>query len=208
MTHSADFWDKIADKYSKDPIADEAAYQKKLEITRSYLEPHWEALELGCGTGSTALLHSDHLQTILATDISWKMIEIAKQKADDQKIHNVTFERWDVDAFDADDQSFDVVFALSLLHLVEDKEALMAKIFKWLRPGGIFVSSTACLRDMNFLLPLAIPLAQLIGKAPRPVKSFSEKQLAESIKNAGFTIEEQWKPKKGAAVFIIGRKIG
>jgi cyclopropane fatty-acyl-phospholipid synthase-like methyltransferase len=55
MNASAKFWDKVADGYAKQPIADEAAYQKKLQITRDYLQPRMNMLEFGCGTGSTAL---------------------------------------------------------------------------------------------------------------------------------------------------------
>ena len=38
------FWDGIAKKYSKQPIADEAAYEKKLEVTRQYFRPDMEVL--------------------------------------------------------------------------------------------------------------------------------------------------------------------
>ncbi len=34
MGQSTKFWDKMAERYSKKPIADEAAYQKKLQVTR------------------------------------------------------------------------------------------------------------------------------------------------------------------------------
>ena len=55
---SSFFWNRIANRYSKQPVGDETAYQKKLQITRDYLEPHMEVLELGCGTGSTAIAHA------------------------------------------------------------------------------------------------------------------------------------------------------
>ncbi len=82
MTTSSKFWDKIAEKYSKQPIADEASYQKKLEVTRGYLQPEMEVLEFGCGTGSTALIHAPYVKHIRAIDISSKMIAIAKAKAE------------------------------------------------------------------------------------------------------------------------------
>ena len=47
MNHPAKFWDKTAEKYSKQPIADEAAYQKKLQVTQQYLKPNMEVLEFG-----------------------------------------------------------------------------------------------------------------------------------------------------------------
>ncbi|MEM6403851.1 MAG: SAM-dependent methyltransferase, partial [Cyanobacteria bacterium P01_D01_bin.116] len=58
MSNSAKFWDNIAEKYSKDPIADEAAYQKKLQVTQEYFKPDMEVLEFGCGTGGTAIIHA------------------------------------------------------------------------------------------------------------------------------------------------------
>ena len=45
MNYSVKFWDKIAERYSKQPIADEAAYQKKLKVTQEYFKPEMEVLE-------------------------------------------------------------------------------------------------------------------------------------------------------------------
>ena len=92
MAQSTKFWDKIADRYLKQPIADEAAYQKKLQVIREYLPPEMEVLEIGCGTGSTAILHAPYVKPIRAIDFSENMIAIAQDKATTQNINNVTFE--------------------------------------------------------------------------------------------------------------------
>jgi len=73
MDQSAKFWYKIAERYSKQPIADEAAYQKKLQVTREYFRPDMEVLEFGCGTGSTAIFHAPYVKHIQAIDILSKM---------------------------------------------------------------------------------------------------------------------------------------
>lgn len=91
MNASAKFWNKVADGYAKQPIADEAAYQKKLQVTREYFQPSMNVLELGCGTGSTAIAHAPYVQHIQAIDFSSNMIEIAQAKADAQNIQNITF---------------------------------------------------------------------------------------------------------------------
>ena len=109
MEYSAKFWDKIADQYSKDPIADEAAYQKKLQVTREYFQPEMEVLEFGCGTGSTAIIHAPLVKHIRAIDISEKMIEIAQGKAQAENIKNITFEQLTIDELKLDDSSLDVV---------------------------------------------------------------------------------------------------
>ena len=79
MYQEASFWDRHAEGYSKRPIADDAAYQKKLKVTREYFQPDMEVLEFGCGTGSTAISHAPFVKHIRATDISSKMIEIARR---------------------------------------------------------------------------------------------------------------------------------
>ena len=88
MSQSTKFWDNIAERYSKQPIADEATYQKKLQVTREYFQPDMEVLEFGCGTGSTAILHAPYVKHIRAIDFSSKMIEIAQGKAEAQNIEN------------------------------------------------------------------------------------------------------------------------
>ncbi len=52
MHQPSKFWDKHAERYSKSPVADEESYQKKLQVTREYLQPDMEVLEFGCGTGT------------------------------------------------------------------------------------------------------------------------------------------------------------
>ena len=82
MHQRSNFWDKHAERYSKRPVADEESYQKKLQVTRDYLQPGMEVLEFGCGTGSTAITHAPYVKHIEAIDVSSKMIEIAQGKAD------------------------------------------------------------------------------------------------------------------------------
>ena len=89
MDQSTKFWDKIADRYARQPVADEAAYQKKLQVTRDYFRPDMEVLEIGCGTGSTAIAHTPYVNHIRAIDFSANMIAIAQQKANDQQINNI-----------------------------------------------------------------------------------------------------------------------
>jgi ubiquinone/menaquinone biosynthesis C-methylase UbiE len=206
MAQSAKFWDKIAERYSKQPIADEAAYQKKLQVTREYFRPDMEVLEFGCGTGSTALAHAPYVKHIHAIDISSKMIEIAQGRANAQKITNATFERSTIEEIRVADQTLDAVLGLSILHLVENKEGVIAKVFRMLKPSGIFVTSTACLGDtmMKYIRFIA-PIGKFLGLMPL-VKVFTTKELENSSTDAGFQIDYQWQPGKGKAVFIVAKK--
>ncbi|MDT8375782.1 MAG: class I SAM-dependent methyltransferase [Mariprofundaceae bacterium] len=208
MHKEAKFWDNIAEKYSRQPIADEAAYRKKLEITQGYFTPETELLELGCGTGSTAIIHAPFVKHIRAVDVSPNMIGIAQGKAAAEGLGNITFEVATCDELDVPDASLDVVMGMSILHLLEDKEAMIARVCRMLKPGGVFISSTACLTGMMRLLKPLIAIGALLGKAPQTVKCFSAKELEKSLTGAGFEIDYQWQPNKSAALFIVAKKPG
>ncbi|MHC4984418.1 MAG: class I SAM-dependent DNA methyltransferase [Planctomycetota bacterium] len=205
MNQSSKFWDKIADRYSKKPVSDEEAYQKKLQVTREYLRPDMEVLEFGCGTGSTAITHAPFVKHIQAIDISSRMIEIAQGKADAGKVENVAFERAAIDEFSAPDGTYDAVLGLSVLHLLESKEEVISKVHKMLKPGGIFVTSTPCLGDTMKFFKIIGPIGRFLGLMPL-VKVFTKKELEDSLTDAGFEIDHRWQPGRGKAVFIVAKK--
>jgi len=202
---STRFWDRIADRYSKRPISDDAAYQKKLQVTRQYFQPGMEVLEVGCGTGSTAITHAAFVKHILAIDISSRMIEIAQGKADAGNVENVTFERSGIEELSVSDQALDAVLGLSILHLLENKEEVIAKVYEMLKPGGIFVTSTACIGDTMKFFKFVAPIGEFFGLMPL-VKVFTTKELEGSLTDAGFEIDYQWQPGKGKSVFIVAKK--
>ncbi|MDZ4173268.1 MAG: class I SAM-dependent methyltransferase, partial [Hydrogenophaga sp.] len=74
------FWDRIADKYAADPIEDIAGYEATLKRVQDFLSDDQDVLEIGCGTGTTALRLAPLTHRWLATDLSTNMISIARQK--------------------------------------------------------------------------------------------------------------------------------
>ena len=203
MTQATQFWDKVAEKYSKQPIADEAVYQKKLAVTRDYFRPDMEVLEIGCGTGSTAILHAPYLKHIRAVDFSASMIAIAQGKA--KHIDNVTFEQATIEDLNSPGRSLDAVLGFSILHLLKNKEATIAQVYQMLKPGGLFVTSTVCMGDTMSWLKLIAPIGQFLGILPF-VQVITAQALADSLIQAGFELDYQWQPSKGKAVFIVAKK--
>lgn len=166
MPASPWFWDRIAKRYARTPIADEAAYQKKLEITRTDFRPDSRVLEFGCGTGSTAILHSPFVGEIEAIDFSPKMIAIAEQRKAEAGVENVRFRVATLDDLAAPEASYDVVMGMSILHLLPERDAAIAEAFRLLKPGGVCISSTACLGDFMAWLRYAVPLLSWTGLFP------------------------------------------
>ena len=138
---------------------------------------------------------------------SWLVATVDRQ-ARQAGIDNITFTRGTLTDFNAENASFDAVLGLNVIHLLPDREAVIAEVARILRPGGIFVSSTACLgRSFLRFIKLVTPLGKILGLMP-DVFVITEDELAEEVMRAGFKVERQWSHGKGGiVVFLVARKI-
>ena len=166
MVKAVEFWDARAESYAKSSIGNEEVYNEKLEATQRYFDKDSLVFEFGCGTGTTALHHSPFVQKIIATDISSNMIEIARRKAVAENITNVEFQCSTLEDFEAADASFDVVMAHNILHLLEDPKSAIKVSYRLLKPGGVFVTSTACLGDSFSHWRVLLLVGKLFRKVP------------------------------------------
>jgi len=187
MNNPEKFWDKIAKKYSRSEIKDKEGYDKTLDDTRKFLKREAAVLEIGCGTGTTALKLAGSVNEMTATDISSNMIAIANERAEEQEIQNVNFTQSTLFDEKLEKESFDVILAFNVVHLLENTQVAMKRISELLRPGGFFVSKTACLSEKSRLWPV---LAFVVGKVTRVgrIQCFSIAEFEEFITNEGFEI--------------------
>ena len=207
MNKSVEFWDKKAEGYAETPVSDEVAYQKKLLETQSFLSADMNILEFGCGTGTTAIHHAPYVKHIDAIDTSESMLAIGRERAGKESIKNIDFTRSTLNAFKADSSSLDAILGLNVIHLLPDRKEVLAEVARVLKPGGIFVSSTACLGNSYFrFIKLVTPLGKLMGLMP-DVFVMTEDELVYEIEDAGFIIESRWHHgAQNIAVFLIARK--
>jgi SAM-dependent methyltransferase len=205
----ARFWDRIARKYAADPIADMAGYEATLLRVQGLLSAEQDVLEIGCGTGTTALLLAPLTRRLLATDVSAGMIAIAREKLAAQPIPQLSFALADADEPAFEQGAYDVALAFNVLHLVSDLDRALALAAQALRPGGLLISKTPCIAEMNPLIPhLALPLMRAIGKAPQ-VLCFDAGALRSAITRQGLeivSVERHGTRRKDIRVFIVARK--
>ena len=204
MKDKTKFWNRIAKKYSKRPVPSQEIYEEKLKRTQALFTPESEVLEVGCGTGTTSLIHAPLVKHIIATDFSTSMIQIAKDKARDKKIENVTFKVESIEEMDYAKKNFDMVMAHSVLHLLEDKREAIEKIYRLTKPGGYFISSTVCVEDYFRLFKYIWPIVYKTGLFPY-VSAFTSDHLVNEVSKCGFEIIHQWIPN-GKSLFLIARK--
>jgi len=212
MQDAAVFWDKVSAKYAKAAISDEAAYELTLGKTRGYLNKTDRVLEVGCGTGSTALLLAPDVGEIIASDLSGKMLEIGQENAKKQAVSNISFLHADVLGGALDAEPCDAVLAFNVLHLLDDAPAAVKKISGLLKPGGLFISKTVSKFGKNTplkwrLMKLVLPLLQMIGKAPY-VNLMAVHELEDLISDGGFQILESGNyPETHMSRYIVARKV-
>jgi ubiquinone/menaquinone biosynthesis C-methylase UbiE len=207
LSKAEKFWDRMAERYSKRPISDMASYEEKLRITGEYMRPEMRVLEFGCGTGSTALIHAPSVRQIHAIDVSKNMIKIARSKAGAMDIKNVTFACSAIEDLEMREGSFDMVLGLSILHLLDNWREVLLQVNRLLKPGGVFVSSTACIGDSMNFLKWILPIGAFLRLIPT-VKVFKQQDLEKGLVDAGFEIDKVWQPGKNKAVFIVAKKPG
>lgn len=211
MTADARFWDRIAPKYAESKIRDMEAYRYTLERTRSYLKAGDHVLELGCGTGSTAVELARSAGRITATDLSQEMLKVGQARASNAAAGNVEFHR--CAAQDAPRGPFDVVMAFNLLHLLPDLDAALAAAAVRLPKGGLFISKTPCLGERRgswtyWLFKIAIPLMRLAGKAPSHVDFLDVRTLEAAVQRAGFDIIETGNyPAATPGRYLVARRL-
>ena len=207
-TDDARFWDQTARKYATDPIKDMAGYERTIERTRDLLDHSAVVLEIGCGTGTTALRLAPLITRMIATDVSSEMIAIAREKAAAQACRNAEFSVATAEHAPGSNGVYDAVLAFNALHLIANRSSMLTHVHRVLKPGGLFISKTPCLSEMNPLIRLAVPVARLLGKAPT-VSFFAASALEAEIKGAGFTIIERGRHgsgRKDPRIFIVASK--
>ena len=139
-----------------------------------------------------------------------KMIEIAKEKAFFNKVENVNFEQTDIFDQRFGKESFDTILAFNMLHTVPTPQVVMQRIHELLKPDGLFISITPCLRDkMSFLVRTQILLVQVlckIGIIPIAIRRHKSSELDNLMANGNFHAIHTEKIFKGATSYYMVAK--
>ena len=204
MNKSEKFWDRMAKYLDQVEKKDEATNIKIIDKTKKYLEISDTVLDYGCGTGTAAIEIAGSVKTVTGIDISSKMIEAARGKTLERKVKNLDFAQATIFDEKLKTGSSDVILCFHLLHLVEDMPKVMQRINELLKPGGLIISATPCIKG-TFLGVLLWPVSK-IGLIP-PITLFKISELEDSIANGNFEIvETECLNKNGQLYFVAAKK--
>ncbi len=204
--NGTDYWDKLAERYSRSPVKDTAAHQRLIDKSRHYLSPRDRVLDLGCATGTNTLLLAPHVDRIVGVDLSPAMIGVARGGGLKDGIKNARFLQADFHQLLVETDGYDAITGFRLLHLIEDLPAFLSVVHKALKPGGVFVSHTVCLGERSaYLKPFIFAMRRFLG-APH-LSFLTTKIIEDGLLSAGFeVVESEGFPDNAPARFVAAIK--
>jgi len=211
MNKTQNFWDKQAKRYDYSERQFEPVFKEIIAKTRKHLNINDNVLDFGCATGTKTKELAGGTKHIHGLDISPEMINEAIKKKDETNITNITFSQGTIFNDDFEKSSFDKIIAYGIIHLLEDNESVIQRIHELLKPGGLFISTTACLKDKmafkNSIKFKAYLLIKRLGIFPLYLNMFKANDVEELIANQNFQIVEAEKIFHGISInYIVARK--
>ena len=188
MNKSEKFWDKQAARFDRQEKENQSTENKTAEKLRKYLKHSDKVMEYGCATGRLAIDIAPNVGEVQGIDISSEMIAIAKGNAIEYQTANVHFKQATIQDAHFPGESFDVILAFYILHLVETQQVLR-RVYDLLKPGGLFISETPCLGETKSVVSFVITLASKVGLVPK-IQKLGTAGLEDLLVNVGFEIVE------------------
>ena len=183
----------------------EAGRNEKLE---KYLPGSDRILDYGCGTGTLSLRFAGKVKEIHGIDFASGMIEIAQRKAAEAGVDNARFLQATIFDPRLEKGSYDAALAWGILHLVDDRERVVKRIYELLKPEGLVVSATECMGEKKTPITSLLSFLMKIGIFPISLKYFTVAELEESFTGAGFRIiEKEIMGDNPVSCFIAARKM-
>ena len=142
------FWDRVAFIYDIFAnIINKKVHKKLKEIVANEITKDDDVLECACGTGMLMEVVAPKSKSIIATDFSSKMLKRTKKKC--KKFNNVEFMNSNIMKLDFDDNSFDIVIAANVIHLLDDPIKAINELDRVCKENGKIIIPTYMNKDDN-----------------------------------------------------------
>ena len=133
-------WPELEDSLWRSPTLVELTYGRLWRLVADALPTAAvRVLDIGCGHGALSLELARAGHDVTAIDPDETAISLARRTAYERRAGQLTYHTTDVESWDAEEASYDVVVTTRTLHHVTEPADAIGHIRRWLRPGGQLV---------------------------------------------------------------------
>lgn len=185
MPGHQEYWNRHARNYDRSMSLLGRPYGPMLDLTAEAARGARRVLEVAAGTGLVTQVLARETQHVVATDYAPEMVAVLKARVAALGVANVTCEQADLYALRYEPNSFDVVVAANVLHLVPDLPGAVAALARVLRPAGKLIVPTFCHAQtaVSSFVSRLLALTRFPG-----ARRFTSQSLEASLAGLGLTI--------------------
>jgi SAM-dependent methyltransferase len=169
------FFDSVAGRLGRDYVPGKS--WKSLAEALLRILPPMTIADLGAGEGAFALLLAARAKKVIAVDASARMIDVGREQAARNGVHNVDFRLGDMEELPIGAGEVDLVFFSQSLHHALHPDRALKEAFRILAPGGRIVLLD--LLKHHFEEARELYADEWLG--------FSEAELESMLEKTGFT---------------------
>ncbi len=173
------FWDRIAGLYDIAEKLNGKVYRKLVSTTEELVPQGAVVLDVAAGTGELSFAAAKNAEKVTCTDLSMKMLEVAQRKAKRKDIRNVAFEVRNIFELKDADETYDVVMAGNVLHLIENPEKAVEELWRVTKIGGKLLLPTFMIKKKSYL----IEIYKVLGF--RPATNYTSELYCKMLAECG-----------------------
>ncbi|MDE7398503.1 MAG: methyltransferase domain-containing protein [Oscillospiraceae bacterium] len=176
-----DFWSKFAEFYDIAERLNDKVYRKMCEITTELTPFGARVLDCAAGTGELSIAAARKAESVLCTDYSEKMLDVARKKTCKGFFDNISFERRNIFSLDDPYETYDVVIAGNVLHLLDNPVSAVKELCRVTKRGGKILLPTFMTQNKSDIARLMLKVYGKLGFAPST--EYTPKSYVEMLKS-------------------------
>jgi ubiquinone/menaquinone biosynthesis C-methylase UbiE len=137
-------YNAAADRYDDHANSFWARFGRKT-VERLNLSQGFRVLDVCCGSGASAIPAAKNVGpegSVIAVDLAEHLLQLARQKAANEDLHNIEFRCGDMLELGFADSEFDVVVCVFGIFFVPDMTSAVSELWRMVRPGGKLALTT------------------------------------------------------------------